>query len=304
MPASATIMPAAATVIPAKAGIQSSFRRKVVIRVRLHLMLAVLAFSACEPADDVHVQPLPALEQPSPEARAGLPEVAGAWRFAGWELAPADSVNLAGGVPGFGQILIEKQRLDSIAGFYAIGQSRIPLVGEVRRDSVIAMAALTGAGQGRYLTGRVEADTFWLALTSLMDPGSWPDNARAAFVRAPVASTFVRLEGAIPVLAAADSARVDSFPLASQAPRRADGHPMPGRRPPFAGLPSQAPRQAPQQRAPQQAPQQAPAEPPLAEPEPETEFEPEPEPEVEPEPAERRRTPRLLGEPVRRDSIG
>jgi len=39
--------------------------------------------AACDPGGDVVVEPLPPLERPSPEARLGLPELAGPWRLAG-----------------------------------------------------------------------------------------------------------------------------------------------------------------------------------------------------------------------------
>lgn len=274
------------------------------MRIRLAGWLLVAAVvTGCDAADDVRVQPLPSLEAASPEARAGLPVVSGVWRFAGWELAPGDTGRVDAELPGFGELRLETQRLDSIAGFYLAGDARLPLIGEVRRDSVLALA-----GAGRFLAGRITADTLWLALTSLVEPGSWPDEARAAFVRAAAGPRFVRVKGQRPVLAAVDSQAVDSARMAAAgdtaAPRVAEvaprrgvtplaGKPFPSQRPPpRAGepRPRQAEQQPPEPRRAEpleQAPTPEPAEP----------EEAEPEPEPEPERPQRRR-PRVLGVPV------
>lgn len=266
-------------------------------RYDMGLLLGLL-IAGCDAADDVRVQELPPLDRASPEARVGLPEMEGVWRFAGWELAPGDSAGLEADLPAFGEIWLQTQRLDSLAGHYVAGSSRMPLVGEVRRDSVVSLA-----GGGRFLAGRVLQDTLWMSLTSLLEPGSWRTDARAAFVRAQVGSAFVRLHGALPALASADSLAADSARVA--AGERSDSPVVP----PVAGEPGpegrvrQAPpaRAEPEQRA-EPAPRPQPQEPARAAPEPQPQPEPEPEPEPPAEP--RRRQPRLLGEPVRRDTTG
>lgn len=292
--------------------------------------------AACEPAEDVRVQPLPPLERPSPEARAGLPEIAGVWRFAGWDLAPDDSASLQADLPGLGEIRLQTQRLDSLAGSYVAGGGTLPLVGEVRRDSVVSLVANAGGGAGYYLAGEVARDTLWIRLTSLVEPGAWPDDALAAFVRSEVASTFVRLHGTTPappvdsvalLAAAADSAaRADSMALAA-APSPADSAapalpvspvrvpptaflPRPGRdafgfttrreaptapvvaEPEVLGVPIQRPDPEPEPRPAPPPPRPRPA---LPEPEP---VEPVAEPDTQPRPM-----PRLLGEPVPRDTV-
>jgi hypothetical protein len=80
--------------------------------------LLLLALAACEEAEGVNVQPLPPLERPSPEARAGLPEVAGTWRFAGWELPVRDTATAGEGMLAPGVLAVRTQRLDSVAGDY------------------------------------------------------------------------------------------------------------------------------------------------------------------------------------------
>lgn len=274
--------------------------------------------SGCDAADDVRVQPLPSLDAASPEARAGLPVVSGLWRFAGWELAPGDTGRVQADLPGFGELRLETQRLDSIAGSYLAGGAALPLIGEVRRDSVLALA-----GGGRFLTGRVTADTLWLSLTSLLEPGAWPDDARAAFVRSAGGTRFVRVKGQRPTLAVSDSLATDSArmagagetPAASLAgvvPRRGvtplAGKPFPTRPAPVAGVaprrgtpltgqpfPTPTPRPQPgetrprmgEARPPQAAPQ--PPEPRRADPQdptrPPGQVEPEPQ-AAEPEEAE------------------
>lgn len=168
---------------------------------------AVALLAGCGPDDDVRVQPLPPLERPSPEARAGLPRVAGAWSFAGWELAPGDTARVGEPLPRLGRFLLRTQRLDSIAGAYSAGGGAWPLVGEVRRDGVVALAAVSGELTG-FATGRVARDTFWVSLTTLIDGESWPANARAAFVRSQPREVFARVRGARPLRSSADSLRL------------------------------------------------------------------------------------------------
>ena len=299
------------------------------------LVIALLA--SCDAAEEVRVQPLPPLERPSPEARAGLPELAGVWRFAGWDLAPADSGNLGRDLPALGEIRLQTQRLDSLAGAYAAAAGGpIPLVGEVRRDSIVSLVAGAGPEGPYFLAGEYARDTLWIRISSLTEPGSWPSDALAAFVRTEVASRFVRLHGTTPappvdsaaLLAADSAAAADSLRLAA-----AEAEPGDSLAPPitstvsvpataFLSRPGRnafgfatrsaappAPTVAPPvlgepARQPEPQPDvQAPAPvQPAPEPEPRPEPEPEPEPPVEPQPDSQPRLPRLLGEPVRPDT--
>lgn len=262
------------------------------------LVVAVLG-SACDAAEGVRVQELPPLERSSPEVRAGLPLVEGEWRFAGWELAPGDSALLDEELPGFGQIQIELQRLDSIAGVYRVPGAQVPVVGEVRRDGVVALVVQAGEG-GRFLAGRVRNDTLWVSTTTLLEQGSWPSDARAAFVRTPVTATFARLEGqptvlpgdtVPPVLAGPVESPTDAEP-ADETGEAASPRPSQ----PVTGAPAEAAATAPRAR-----PERPRAAPPAAAP---AERAPA-EPPAPAEPAEEppRRGPRLLGEPIEPDSV-
>ncbi|HET8653961.1 MAG TPA: hypothetical protein VFL93_00410 [Longimicrobiaceae bacterium] len=262
--------------------------------------------SACGPADDVRVQALPPLKHASLEARAGLPEVSGLWRFAGWELAPGDSADLSAPLPGFGSLWLRTQKRDSLAGLYVTSGGRAPLVGEARRDSVLSLVTVLAPGDARFLAGELARDTLWLELTSLVDPAAWPNGARAAFVRSPVASTFVRIQGA-PVPVPAESALVDTTTVAAPAtpaPVTAEptpATPTPAMQQPATRQPAPAPsgptRPTPTPPAPpaQASPPSTPAQqPPAATPTP-----------AQPKPAPDTAKPRkihLLGEPV--DSAG
>jgi hypothetical protein len=263
-----------------------------------YLVVVALLASACDAAEGVRVQPLPPLEGSTPEARAGLPEIQGDWRFAGWELAPSDSALLATPLPSFGTLRIETQRLDSIAGSYAVPGAQIPLVGEVRRDSVVALVAQAGEG-GRFLAGRIAGDTLWLTLTSLLEPGSWPTAARAAFVRSPVAATFARLEGQRtvlpgdtvppipPVLAGEmETPAPDTVRAATQPAVPREARPSPTTEAVVERAPAATP---PAER--REQPEQPRAAPPVAAP-----AQPAPAPPPAEPPSPRR--PRLLGEPV------
>lgn len=189
----------------------------------------LVAVQACDLAGDAQVQPLPPLSRPSPAARAGLPEIAGEWRFAGWDLPTADTAAALAGLPAPGTLLIETQRADSLAGVYVTGPERHRLVGEVRRDSIVALVAFSPAGEGRFLAGTVRGDTLWMELTSLAVAEPWPAGTRAAFMRGATASPFVQLPGGVvlrtepdPVATPDSMAAVPQGPpgIASPAPAR------------------------------------------------------------------------------------
>jgi hypothetical protein len=281
------------------------------------LALAAVALAACDAAEGVRVQPLPSLERPSPEARAGLPEVAGEWRFAGWELAPDDSARLDANLPQLGTMVVETQRLDSIGGAFLTPGARFPLIGEVRRDGIVSLVSPEGPAAGRYLAGRVRQDTLWISLTTFVDAAAWPDGARAAFVRTPVTAHFARLEGQRTVLPE------DTLPppvlagppeMPPVAAPGEPGTPPPAGTPPAAPptapaaaaptAPPAAPAATPQRTAPVAAPQETPER--TAPAEPARPQQPAPEARPAPPPADppadtARRAPRLLGEPIRPD---
>lgn len=156
---------------------------------------ALLAGAACGPSDEVEVQPLPPLERPTPEVRAGLPEVAGRWRLAGFQLATADTSGIGAGLARPGELWIATQRLDSLAGVYTFAGQRSPLVGEARRDGVLALVAFDPDGVQRFIAGHLHDDTLWIELTSLAAAEGWPTGTRAALVRTPVGEPFIRLPG-------------------------------------------------------------------------------------------------------------
>lgn len=280
---------------------------------RLPAPLVLLTLLACDPADDVKVQPLPSLESSSPEARAGVPEVRGAWRFAGWELAPDDTTGLEAPLPGFGILWLQTQKRDSLGGSYVVPGGRTPLIGEVRRDSVVSLVALLGPGNGRFLTGSLQRDTLWVELTSLFEPGTWRPSSRAAFVRSQLAAApFARLRGALPpppapdTLAGADSLQAPIATPTATPPTGAQaatpGAPTRTNPPAGAGQPAAAPAARAQPTTPpvQQAPppaRQTPAPSPPARQTPPPARQPAPTPAPR-EPEERPNLPPLLGEPV------
>jgi hypothetical protein len=161
--------------------------------VRIVWVCAAVALAACDRADGVEVQPLPPLERPAAEARAGLPLVAGVWHFAGWEVANAE-VGAALGVPARpGDLVVETQRIDSVAGFLARGEVRLPVVGEVRRDSIVSLVAIAEGATQRFAAGRVRADTLWIELSNLPAGEVSPPTVRWAFVRTAAGQPFFRL---------------------------------------------------------------------------------------------------------------
>lgn len=280
-------------------------------------LLAILLPWACGPAEDVTVQELPPLERSSIESRLGLPELRGPWRFAGWELQEGDSLGMEAELPAFGVLFLQTQKRDSLAGTYlTAGGGRAPLQGEVRRDSVVALVALTGPEEGRFLVGQVAGDTLWVEATTLAEPGSWRGDARAAFVRSQTAVTpFRRVRGALaaapPVdsagLAIADSLAQAAGGVATGAGAVAGGVPAAGAGATQPGAtPAVTPRtQAPAAAAGQAAPavtrpalqEEEEEEAPVRMPE-RAEDPPAPRPEVQREP------PRVLGVPVVRDTSG
>jgi hypothetical protein len=242
----------------------------------------LLLLCGCDAAEDVSVQPLPSLQRPSAERRAGLPEVRGVWRFAGWEIPPRDTAAARAGLVPPGEIHVATQRLDSVAGSYIREGGQFPFVGEVRRDSIFSVVMFDAQGVGSLLAGRVRRDTLWIELTSLPSAQGWPAGTRAAFVRRPVGAPFTRFPGlalprpdtARPDSLAADSARPGAAPPPATPAPQPTGTPTTGTAP-AAGIPAPAPRQpAPvQQRPPvQRTPAQpAPAQrPPVRRPPPDT----------------------------------
>lgn len=264
---------------------------------------AAMAAGACEEAQSVEVQPLPPLQRPSPEARAGLPEVRGLWRFAGFEIPASDTTLVRERVYALtppGDFQIATQRLDSIAGQYLRAGVAFPVVGEVRRDSAISLVLFSG-GIGQFVAGHVRRDTLWVELTTFQSAvESWPRGTRAALVRRVSGPPFRRLLGGAPITVPVDSTRLDSLRLDSL--RRAGVavppagtlpvQPMPGAVPPPAqpGVPPAAqpqrppvtqprppaaqPRQPVQQRPPAQRPPPVPTPPQETIPEPRQETPP------------------------------
>ncbi|MBW3572178.1 MAG: hypothetical protein KY467_13845, partial [Gemmatimonadetes bacterium] len=134
---------------------------KVRARLRAVLACAALAAGACDEASG-EVQPLPPLQRPSPEERAGLPEVAGVWRFAGFEIRPQDTLLVreqAYQLVPPAEIRIATQRLDSIAGQIVRDGVGFPFTGEVRRDSTIALVTFSG-GAAQFAAGRLRGRAF------------------------------------------------------------------------------------------------------------------------------------------------
>lgn len=146
-------------------------------------LVCLLVAGSCEPIEDVPVQPLPAMEYPSPEARYGLPEVKGDWRFIGWQVEPGDSSLLDRSYPAFGILRLQEQRLDSVAGTLSLPRGNTHVVGEVRRDGWFALATIADAKASAYLAGRFARDTLFLEMTSMVASEDWPSGALGVFVR-------------------------------------------------------------------------------------------------------------------------
>lgn len=270
------------------------------------LACAALAAGACSDAKG-EVQPLPPLQRPSPEARAGLPEVRGIWRFAGFEIRPQDTLLVreqAYRMVPLAELRIITQRLDSIAGQIVRGGVGFPVTGEVRRDSTVALITFT-EGQGQFVSGRVLRDTFWIELTTVTEAQSWSPAARMAMVRRVGGPPFRRLLGGAPINPPVDSARLrDSLRLDSlrragvtvppagtqpgaQPPAATQPQPgvpaQPGARPPAPvtqpqAQPQRPPVQQPQQRPPAQQPRPRPQNPPPVDTPAEPVDQPDPDP--------------------------
>jgi hypothetical protein len=205
---------------------------------------AALAAGACGDAEGMEIQELPPLRRPTAEARAGLPEVRGVWRFAGFEIPAADTTAVREQVYTMtppGEIRILAQRLDSIAGQYVRDGVAFPFTGEVRRDSALTIVAFS-EGIGQFAAGHVRRDTFWIELTSFSSAQGWPRGTRAALVRRVGGPPFRRLLGGAPIYVPVDSTRMrDSMRMDSL--RRAGVVVPPGAQPPAGAqpLPGQQP---------------------------------------------------------------
>jgi hypothetical protein len=239
--------------------------------------LVSLLIGGCGPAEGVEVEPLPPLERPSPEERAGLTAVEGVWRFAGWEVTD-EAMADAWGEPGSpGDLVISTQRIDSIGGYLARGEQRLPIVGELRRDGVVSLLASVEEGVYRFAAGRVRGDTLRIELSNLQGGEISPTSVAWLYVRGRVGQR---------VLVHRDGRLLRDTVLA-----RDTAAPAPGPAQPPAAAPAPAetpdPRPAPADTPPAPTqPQPAPpprAEPPRAEPPP---PEPQAEPRPQPQPAE------------------
>jgi hypothetical protein len=235
--------------------------------------------SSCRRSDDVPVQPLPPLTRPTAEARVGVPELAGTWRFAGWEVVSPRVMAEVGEPRRPGDLVVQTQRIDSLAGYLVRDEAPVRLVGEVRRDGVVALVTVSNEQQPRFAAGRVVADTLWIELSTLTAGELSPPTMRWAFVRGPVGQAWLRLPGGTllrdTVIAPPPLAET---PPAPPAARPAEPAPPPAPRP----------AEAPPVREPPPTPER---QPPPAEPAP---GEPPPQPA---EPAEPRDTARWLPPP-------
>ena len=215
------------------------------------LLLAALA-TGCDAAAEAEIQPLPPLSRPSREARLGLPEVAGMWRFAGWELPDSAAAAGASALAVPGNFWIRAQRLDSIGGIYLVRGVRFPVVGEVRRDGHVALVTDVPGAEGRFAAGRLQHDTLWISLTSFTGTETWPAGTRVAWVRSPPRRPFIRLPGGVLLN---DTTPPDTLPPPADTTAAADttgAGAAPDTTRPAAGTPPRPPAQ------PQQQPRPAP----------------------------------------------
>ncbi|HEX2203883.1 MAG TPA: hypothetical protein VHG91_11320, partial [Longimicrobium sp.] len=180
--------------------------------------LALLGAAACEAAEAGDIEPLPPLERPTPEQRAGLPVVAGRWLLAGFEFEARDTARVREQVYRLvppGEFRVVTQRLDSVAGQYVRDGAAFPFNGEVRRDGLFSFVAFTPDGAGSFVAGRFARDTMWVELTGFASLQAWPPGTRAAFVRRPRGAPFTRLRNFVPP---PDTAAADSAALPAEAP--------------------------------------------------------------------------------------
>jgi hypothetical protein len=249
-------------------------------------VLLVGAVAACDAAEGVHVQPLPPLDRPSPEARHGLPEVEGVWGHAGWEFPDAQVAEVFDTLARPGDLVFHVQRLDSVAGEYREGAARMQAIGEVRRDRTLALVIAEPEGARRYLTGIVSGDTLWVELTSLEVSEAWPAGTRSAWLRGQRPSLpFFQLPGGVLLRDTLEidtlAALPDTVPPADTLPPLPEAAPQPVPQPPAA---APAPRpETPRPPQPEPRPEPRP-QPPPAEPRPQPQPPAEPPPPAEPRP--------------------
>jgi hypothetical protein len=170
--------------------------RSAIVALVPVLALALALLGACDAAEGVRVESLPPLERPTPEARAGLPEIAGTWRFAGWEVTSHAVLAEFGEPPLPGDLVIETQRVDSLAGYLIRGEMVLALSGEVRRDGIVSLMTLqdtAAESSPRFAAGRLVRDTLWIELTTLPAGNLSPPTQRWAFFRGMVGQPFLRL---------------------------------------------------------------------------------------------------------------
>jgi hypothetical protein len=242
------------------------------------VFLGLAALVACGPAEGVEVEPLPPLERPSAEERAGLPMLTGVWRFAGWEVGGEEAAAALGEPGSPGDIQLTAQRVDSLAGYLVRGEQRIPLVGELRRDGVAALVARDGDAAFGYLAGQVAGDTLVIRVASLDGSELASPGRGLIYVRGPVGQRIVRgADGRLlrdtAVLVAADTAAARPAAPAIVTPEAGTPAPEPARSQPADPRPVPADTPPP-------TPQPDP-DPPQPQPQPE----PQPEPAPPPEPA-------------------
>lgn len=245
--------------------IRSVHSARLVIKLLARSLYFVtsLVAAGCGRGDAMRAEALPPLERPSPEARAGLPEVAGGWRLTGVELATPDTAAGRAAATADAALLVGTQRLDSIAATFRAPGVRLPLVGEVRRDGTLALAGRGPAGESVFFAGHLVGDTLWVEIALPEGAAPWPSTARAAFIRRRSGPRFARLAGGgllfverpppVAVTPAADSAASDSVaadtaaatPVRRAAPRDAS-QPTP-----VAPRPAERPRSTPREPAPE-----------------------------------------------------
>lgn len=162
--------------------------------------VALLGVEACGQAK-ADVEPMPPLRRPTPEERAGLPNLSGRWLFTGFEYPAEDTARVRQQVYRLvppGQFLVTTQRLDSVAGQYVRDSTAFPFTGEVRRDGIFSFVAMEPGGVGQFVSGHVVRDTLWIELTGFPSAAEWPRGTRVALVHQPRGAPFVRLRGYVP----------------------------------------------------------------------------------------------------------